>query len=148
MLWRLLLVFRGALPCYVSLPQPLLGTPVPSHGEKNDERRSGCLDKKNKACNVPTSKRAEYRMLEAFGELSEVSKAEDIEQKMQAYVDMYKKLLSPQVIEALSSLTGSKESQSWTFQDVFHRIMLAHDSLRPQQKSLFVMDGFPSASGS
>ncbi|KAE8818144.1 hypothetical protein D1007_04013 [Hordeum vulgare] len=28
--------------------QPLLGTPVPSHGKKNEERRSGRLDKKNK----------------------------------------------------------------------------------------------------
>ena len=87
-----------------SLPQPLLGTPVPSHGEKNGGRRSGRLDKKNKACNIPTSKRAEYRMLEAFDELPEVSKAEGPEQKMQAYLDMYKKPLSPQVIDALSSL--------------------------------------------
>jgi hypothetical protein len=43
-------------------------------------------------------------MLEAFDELPEVSKVEGPEQKMQAYLDMYKKPLSPQVIEALSSL--------------------------------------------
>ncbi|KAI5007194.1 hypothetical protein ZWY2020_047142 [Hordeum vulgare] len=73
------------------LPQPLLGTLVPSHGEKNDGRRSGHLEKKNKACNILTSKHAEYRMLEFFGELPEVKKAEGSEQKMQAYVDMYKK---------------------------------------------------------
>lgn len=29
-----------------------------------------------------------------------------------------------------------RESQSWTSQDAFHKIMLAHDSLRPRQKSL------------
>ena len=87
-----------------ALPQPLLGTPAPLHGEKDDGRQSGRLEKKNKVCNIPTSKRAEYRMLEAFDELPEVSKAEGPEQKMQAYLDMYKKPLSPQVIEALSSL--------------------------------------------
>ncbi|KAI4985202.1 hypothetical protein ZWY2020_017832 [Hordeum vulgare] len=79
------------------LPQAL-------HVEKNDGQRSERMDKKNKARNIPTSKRAEYRMLAAFGGLPEDSKAVGPEQKMQAYLDMYKKPLSPQVIEALSSL--------------------------------------------
>ncbi|KAE8815752.1 hypothetical protein D1007_06811 [Hordeum vulgare] len=64
-------------------------------GEKNYRLRSGRLEKKNKACNIPTSKCVEYRMLEAFDELSEVSKAEGPKQKMQAYPNMYKKPLSP-----------------------------------------------------
>ncbi|KAE8810832.1 hypothetical protein D1007_12452 [Hordeum vulgare] len=81
------------------LPQPLLGTHVPSNGDKNDGRRSGRLDKKNKACNTPTPKRAKYSKLEFFGELPEVSKVEGPEKKMQAYLDMYKKPLTPQVIE-------------------------------------------------
>ncbi|KAI4989369.1 hypothetical protein ZWY2020_036686 [Hordeum vulgare] len=92
--------FRSKVTC--PLPQSLLGTRVPSHGEKNDGHRSGRLDKKNKVCNIPTFKHAKHRMLEAFGELSEVSNPE---QKMQAYLDMYKKPLPPQVIEALNSLT-------------------------------------------
>ncbi|KAE8814046.1 hypothetical protein D1007_08684 [Hordeum vulgare] len=86
------------------LPQPLLATPVPSHRKKNDERRSGRLDKKNKACNIPTSKHGKYRMLEVFDEPSEVSKAEGPEQKMQTCLDMYKKPLLPQVIQALNTL--------------------------------------------
>ncbi|KAE8791131.1 hypothetical protein D1007_34576 [Hordeum vulgare] len=103
------------------LPQPLLGTPVPSHGDKNDEQWSRCLDKKNKMYNMPTSKRAKYRMFEALGELSEVSKAKGLEQKMQAYPDMYKKLLSPQVIEALSSLADSREVKIGPLRIFFRR---------------------------
>jgi hypothetical protein len=52
------------------------------------------------------SKRVEHRLLEAFSELSEVNKAEGPKQKMQAYLDMYKKPFSPQVIKALRSLAG------------------------------------------
>jgi hypothetical protein len=32
-------------------------------------RRSGRLEKKNKDCSIPTAKRAEHRLLEAFGDL-------------------------------------------------------------------------------
>ncbi|KAI4976525.1 hypothetical protein ZWY2020_050132 [Hordeum vulgare] len=103
------------------LPQPLVGTPVPSHG-KRKERRSERPDKKNKACNIPTSKRAEYMMLEIFGELPEVSKAQGPEQKMQAYVDMYKKPLSPQVIEALSSLVRIAGKSKFDLSECFSNV--------------------------
>ena len=70
------------------------------HGEKDD----GLLEKKNKACNILAAKQAEHRLLEAFGELREVSKVEDAEQKMKAYLDIYRTPLSPQVIAALNTL--------------------------------------------
>ncbi|KAE8788583.1 hypothetical protein D1007_37335 [Hordeum vulgare] len=58
------------------LSQPQLGNPVPSNGDKNDGQQSGRVEKKNKACNIPTSKSAEYMILDFFGELPEVSKGE------------------------------------------------------------------------
>ncbi|KAE8770963.1 hypothetical protein D1007_57215 [Hordeum vulgare] len=94
------------------LPQPLLGTLVPSHGEKNDGQRSQRLEKKNKACNILTSKRAGYRMLEFFGELPEVKKAEGLEQKMQAYVDLYKKntlIASDKALSFLARIVGKSK---------------------------------------
>jgi hypothetical protein len=54
-------------------------------------RRSGRPEKKNIACNIMKAKRAEYRLLEILGKLQEVSKVEGTEQKMNAYLDMYKK---------------------------------------------------------
>lgn len=92
-----------------ALPQPLLGTPAPLHGEKDDGRQSGRLEKKNKVCNILTSKCAEHRLLETFSELPEVSEAEGPKQKMKAYLDMYKKPLSPQVIKALRTLASIAE---------------------------------------
>lgn len=95
-------VFLSKVTCPV--PHPLLGTPTPVEGEKDGGRRSGRLEKKSKACNIPTAKRAEHRLMDSFGELPEVSKVEGAEQKMQAYLDMYNKPLSPQTIAALSAL--------------------------------------------
>ena len=51
-------------------------------------------------------KHAKHRLLEDFSELSEIRKAEGPTQKMQVYLDMYKRPLSLQVIEALSSLAS------------------------------------------
>ena len=73
------------------------------------ERRSCRLDKKNKGCNIPVAKRAEHRRAEAFGEvptLKSKSKAaeEDLNEKMQHYLQMYKKEHTPKVIEAVRAL--------------------------------------------
>ncbi|XBI12630.1 hypothetical protein VPH35_139473 [Triticum aestivum] len=73
------------------------------------ERRSCRLDKKNKDCDIPVAKRAEYRRAEAFGEvptLKSKGKAseEDLNEKMQHYLQMYKKEHTPKVIEAVRAL--------------------------------------------
>lgn len=61
--------------------------------------------------NIPTAKHSEHSLLDAFGELPEVSKEEDAELKMKAYVNMYKKLLSSQAIKALKALGGIGKSK-------------------------------------
>lgn len=73
------------------------------------ERRSCRLDKKNKDCDIPVAKRAEYRRAEAFGEvptLKSKGKAseEDLNEKMQHYLQMYKKEHTPKAIEAVRAL--------------------------------------------
>jgi hypothetical protein len=62
-------------------------------------------------CNILTAKRAEHGLLEAFGELEKVSKVEGVEVKMKAYLDMYNKPLSSQVIEALKALVAIEKSK-------------------------------------
>ena len=73
------------------------------------ERRSGRLDKKNRNCNIPTAKRAEYRLTEAYGELpkgmtSKKGSEEDVQEKMNSYLRMYKKPLTPTSIQAIHAL--------------------------------------------
>ncbi|KAF7024544.1 hypothetical protein CFC21_036879 [Triticum aestivum] len=73
------------------------------------ERRSGCLDKKNKNYNIPTAKRAEYRLSEAYGELpkgmtSKKGSEEDVQQKMSSYLRMYKQPLTPTATQAIRAL--------------------------------------------
>jgi hypothetical protein len=73
------------------------------------ERRSCRLDEKSKDCNIPVAKRAEYRRAEAFGEVPKIKskgKASDevLEEKMQHYLQMYKKQHTPQGIEAVRAL--------------------------------------------
>lgn len=93
-------------------PPSLLGTPMPAQVRVDSTpRRSGRLVQKNKKCNIPIAKRAEHRLMEAFGEVSEVGDKEakgdhEAKNKMATYLEMYKKPLTPKVIEALSVLTG------------------------------------------
>jgi hypothetical protein len=73
------------------------------------ERRSYRLDKKSKDCNILVAKRAEYRRVEAFGEVPKIkskgkASEEVLEEKMQHYLKMYKKQHTPQEIEAVHAL--------------------------------------------
>jgi hypothetical protein len=73
------------------------------------ERRSCRLDKKNKDCDIPVAKRAEYRRAEAFGEVPKIKRKgkaseEVLDEKMQHYLQMYKKQHTPQVVEAVRAL--------------------------------------------
>ena len=73
------------------------------------ERRSGRLDKKNRNCNIPTAKRAEYRLAEAYGELpkgmtSKKGSEEDVQEKMNSYLRMYKKPPTSTAIQAIRAL--------------------------------------------
>ena len=73
------------------------------------ERRSGRLEKKNRSCNIPTSKRAEYRLAEAYGELpkgvaSKKGSEEDVQEKMNSYLRMYKKPPTSTAIQAIRAL--------------------------------------------
>ena len=76
------------------------------------ERRSCRLDKKNRDCDIPTAKRAEYRRAEAFGELPKSkgkgkATEEVLNEKIQFILKMYKKQHTPQVIEAVRALVES-----------------------------------------
>lgn len=62
-------------------------------------------------CNIPMAKSANHRLLVAFDELPEVSKAEGVEHKMQPYLDMYRKPPSPKAIEALCALADIWKSK-------------------------------------
>jgi hypothetical protein len=73
------------------------------------ERRSCRLDKKNKDCDIPVAKRAEFRRAKAFGEVPKVKRKgkaseEVLDEKMQHYLQMYKKQHTPQVVEAVRAL--------------------------------------------
>uniref|UniRef100_A0A8R7RGK0 Uncharacterized protein n=1 Tax=Triticum urartu TaxID=4572 RepID=A0A8R7RGK0_TRIUA len=72
-------------------------------------RRSDRLDKKNKNCNIPTAKHAEYRLAEAYGELpkgmtSKKATKEDVQEKMKPYLQMYQKPLTPTAVQAIRAL--------------------------------------------
>ncbi|CAM0873675.1 unnamed protein product [Alopecurus aequalis] len=72
-------------------------------------RRSGRLDKKNRTCNIPASKRAEYRLADSFGELpkdpiSKKGTEEDVEEKTKAYLRLCKKPIAPTAIQAVREL--------------------------------------------
>jgi len=76
------------------------------------ERRSIRLDKKNKDCGIPAAKRAEFRRAATFGEIPKLKSKEKvtdevIEEKMQFYLQMYKKQRTPQVLEAFRELVVS-----------------------------------------
>jgi hypothetical protein len=73
------------------------------------ERRSCRLEKKSKECNISVAKRAEYRRAEAFGEAPKIknkgkASEEVLEEKMQHYLQMYKKQHTHQGIEAVCAL--------------------------------------------
>ena len=94
--------FLSSFSC--AAPRSLLEEPihVQIDGESTcSERRSGRLDKKNRNNNIPTAKRAEYRLAEAYGELPKGMKSkkgseEDVQEKMNSYLRMYKKPLRRQ----------------------------------------------------
>ena len=76
------------------------------------ERRSIRLDKKNKDCGIPAAKRAEFRRAEAFGETPKLKSKDKVtdevlEEKMQFYLQIYKKQRTPQVMEAFRDLIVS-----------------------------------------
>jgi hypothetical protein len=67
------------------------------------------LDKKNKDCDIPVAKRVEFRRAEAFGEVPKIKSKEKaseevLDEKMQHYLQMYKKQHTPQGIEAVHAL--------------------------------------------
>ena len=103
------------------LPSPLLGTPPPvqmaAENATRTARRSGRLDKKKRSCNIPTAKRAEFRLMEAFGELPEMNKDEVAESKVQAFQNMCKKPLSSQAMAAIHSLVGIGGKGKMDFSD-------------------------------
>ncbi|KAF7081510.1 hypothetical protein CFC21_085446 [Triticum aestivum] len=102
--------FLSSFSC--TAPRSLLEAPIHVQIEGAStcsERRSGRLDKKNKSCNIPTAKRAEYRLAEAFGELpkgttSKKVTEEDVQEKMKSYLRMYKKPLTSTAIQAIRAL--------------------------------------------
>ena len=102
--------FLSSFSC--TAPRSLLETPIHVQIEGAStcsERCSGRLDKKNKSCNIPTAKRAEYRLAEAFGELpkgttSKKVTEEDVQEKMKSYLRMYKKPLTSTAIQAIRAL--------------------------------------------
>ena len=93
-------------------PLSLLDTPIQLQLEgssTNAGRRSVRLDKKNKICNIPIAKRAEFRLAEAFGDLPKenISKKpteEDVQEKMKTYLWMSKKPTTPTAIQAIREL--------------------------------------------
>jgi hypothetical protein len=95
-----------------AVPRSLLEEPIHVQIEGASTcsgRRSGRLDKKNKNCNFPTAKRAEYRLAEAYGELpkgmtSKKGSKEDVQEKMNSYLRMYKKPFTPTAIQAIRAL--------------------------------------------
>jgi hypothetical protein len=67
------------------------------------------LDKKNKDCDILIAKHTEFRRAEAFGEVPKIkskgkASEEVLDEKMQYYLQMYKKQHTPQGIEAVRAL--------------------------------------------
>ena len=99
--------FFDKLSC-VALDSPM-GMQLEEASTSHIGRCSIRLDKKNKGCDIPIAKRAEYRRAEAFGELpnrKNKGKAteEVLNEKMQFYLQMYKKQHTPQTREAIRAL--------------------------------------------
>ena len=58
---------------------------------------------------LPSAKRAEYRLAEAYGELpkgmtSKKASEEEVQEKMKPYLWMYKKPLTPTAVQAIRAL--------------------------------------------
>jgi hypothetical protein len=73
------------------------------------EWRSYRLDKKNKDCDLPVAKRVECRRTEKFGDVPKIKskgKTSDkvLDEKMQHYMQMFKKQHTPRVIEVVRAL--------------------------------------------
>jgi hypothetical protein len=71
--------------------------------------RHSCRLEKNIGCDIPVAKRAEYRRAEAFGEVPKIKskgKANEavLNEKMQHYLQMYKKQHTSQEIEAVRAV--------------------------------------------
>uniref|UniRef100_A0A8R7TBN5 Uncharacterized protein n=1 Tax=Triticum urartu TaxID=4572 RepID=A0A8R7TBN5_TRIUA len=89
--------FLSSFSC--AAPRSLLEEPIHVQidgASTCSERRSGRLDKKNRNCDIPAAKRAEYRLVEAYGELpkgmtSKKGSEEYVQEKMNSYLRMYKK---------------------------------------------------------
>ena len=102
--------FLSSFSC--AAPRSLLEEPIHVQIEGAStcsERRSGRLEKKNRSCNIPTAKRAEYRLAEAYGELpkgmaSQKGFEEDVQEKMNSYLRMYKKPPTSTAIQAIRAL--------------------------------------------
>ena len=93
-------------------PLSLIDTPINLQLEGGSAwvgRRSGRLEKKNKDCTIPTSKRAEFRLAEAFGELakdttSKKGSEEEVQEKMKPYLRLCKQPTSPTALRAIREL--------------------------------------------
>ena len=102
--------FLSSFSC--AAPRSLLEEPIHVQIEgasSCSERRSGRLDKKNRNNNIPTAKRAEYRLAEAYGELPKGMKSKkgfekDVQEKMNSYLRMYKKPPMPTATQAIRAL--------------------------------------------
>ena len=67
------------------------------------------MEKKNKNCNIPTAKLAEYRLAEAFGELptdsaSKKGPEEQTQEKMKFFLGLSKKPITPMAFQAVREL--------------------------------------------
>ena len=67
------------------------------------------MEEKNKECTIPTAKRAEYRLAEAFGELpkdtsSKTSSEEEVQERMKPFLRMCKQPPSPTALQAIREL--------------------------------------------
>ena len=93
-------------------PLSLLDAPIHMQVEGDSTcvgRRSGRLDKKNKNCNIPVAKRAEYRLAGTFGDLpkdtmSKKGTEEDVQEKMEPYLRSCKKPITPTAMQAVREL--------------------------------------------
>jgi hypothetical protein len=93
-------------------PLSLLDAPILVQLEGDStcvSRRSGRLEKKNKDCSILTSKRAEYRLAESFGDrpkepTSKRGSEEEVQEKMKTNLRMSRKLITPVMTQAVREL--------------------------------------------
>ena len=93
-------------------PHSLLDAPIQVQFEGDSScagRRSRRLDEKNKECNIPVAKHAEYRLAESFGDRPKGStpkkgSAEDVQEKMKTLLRLCKKPASPLETQAIREL--------------------------------------------